>query len=112
MLGGCQSLHTNSMDETYALPTEEAATVALRTQQIIAHETGVTDTVDPLGGAYFIEALTDRIEADADAYISKIDEMGGMLVGDRARLPDAGDRRTRAIGISSSSRPGRRWSSA
>jgi len=80
VLGGCQSLHTNSMDETYALPTEEAATVALRTQQIIAHESGVTDTVDPLGGAYFVEALTDRIEAEADAYIRKIDEMGGMLV--------------------------------
>jgi len=80
VLGGCQSLHTNSMDETYALPTEEAATVALRTQQIIAHETGVTSTVDPLGGAYFVEALTDRIEAEAHAYITKIDEMGGMLV--------------------------------
>ena len=79
VLGGCQSLHTNSMDETYALPTEGAATVALRTQQIIAHETGVTNTVDPLGGAYFVEALTDRIEADAQAYISKIDDMGGML---------------------------------
>jgi len=80
VLGGCQSLHTNSMDETYALPTEEAATVALRTQQIIAHETGVTHTVDPLGGAYFVEALTDRIEAEAHAYITTIDEMGGMLV--------------------------------
>ncbi|HYM70592.1 MAG TPA: methylmalonyl-CoA mutase family protein [bacterium] len=80
VLGGCQSLHTNSMDETYALPTEAAATVALRTQQIIAHESGVTDTVDPLGGAYFVEALTDRVEAEADAYIRKIDEMGGMLV--------------------------------
>jgi len=79
VLGGCQSLHTNSLDETYALPTEEAATLALRTQQIIAHETGVTNTVDPVGGAYFIEALTDRIEADAAAYIRTIDELGGML---------------------------------
>jgi len=79
VLGGCQSLHTNSLDETYALPTEEAATLALRTQQIIAHETGVTNTVDPAGGAYFIEALTDRIEVDAAAYIRTIDEMGGML---------------------------------
>src|SRR5579883_2390799 len=79
VLGGCQSLHTNSMDETYALPTEDAVTVALRTQQIIAHETGVTHTVDPLGGAYAVEALTDRIEAEADAYIRKIDDMGGML---------------------------------
>jgi len=80
VLGGCQSLHTNSMDETYALPTEDAVTVALRTQQIIAHESGVTNTVDPLGGAYFVEALTDRIEAEAEAYIRTIDEMGGMLV--------------------------------
>jgi methylmalonyl-CoA mutase N-terminal domain/subunit len=79
VLGGCQSLHTNSLDETYALPTEEAATLALRTQQIIAHETGVANTVDPAGGAYFIEALTDRVEADAGAYIRTIDEMGGML---------------------------------
>ncbi len=79
VLGGCQSLHTNSMDETYALPTEDAVTVALRTQQIIAHEAGVTHTVDPLGGAYAVEALTDRIEAEADAYIRKIDDMGGML---------------------------------
>ena len=79
VLGGCQSLHTNSLDETYALPTEEAATLALRTQQIIAHETGVTNTVDPVGGAYFIEALTDRIEADATAYIRTIDDLGGML---------------------------------
>ncbi len=79
VLGGCQSLHTNSLDETYALPTEEAATLALRTQQLIAHETGVTNTVDPAGGAYFIEALTDRVEADAAAYIKTIDEMGGML---------------------------------
>ena len=79
VLGGTQSLHTNSMDETYALPTEEAVTLALRTQQIIAHESGVTNTVDPLGGAYFVEHLTDRMEAEAGAYIKKIDEMGGML---------------------------------
>jgi methylmalonyl-CoA mutase, N-terminal domain len=79
VLGGAQSLHTNSMDETYALPTAEAVTLALRTQQVIAHETGVTHTVDPLGGAYFIEHLTNRMEAEADAYITKIDDMGGML---------------------------------
>ncbi len=79
VLGGAQSLHTNSMDETYALPTEEAVTVALRTQQIIAYESGVTDTVDPLGGSYYVEAFTDRLEAEASAYIKKIDEMGGML---------------------------------
>jgi methylmalonyl-CoA mutase N-terminal domain/subunit len=79
VLGGCQSLHTNSMDETYALPTEEAVTVALRTQQIIAHESGAANTVDPLGGSYFVEALTDRLEAEASEYIRRIDEMGGML---------------------------------
>ena len=65
VLGGTQSLHTNSFDETLALPTEEAVTVALRTQQIIAEETGVTNTVDPLGGSYFVEALTDRMEGEA-----------------------------------------------
>ncbi len=79
VLGGTQSLHTNSMDETYALPTEEAVTVALRAQQIIAHESGVAGTVDPLGGAYFVEALTHRVEAEADAYIKKIDDLGGMV---------------------------------
>jgi len=79
VLGGTQSLHTNSMDETLALPTEEAATVALRTQQIIAYESGVVDTPDPLGGSYFIEALTDRIEKEAMTYIRRIDEMGGII---------------------------------
>ena len=79
VLGGAQSLHTNSMDETLALPTEDAVTLALRTQQVIAYETGVTGTVDPLGGAYFVEALTERMEAEAGAYIKRIDDMGGML---------------------------------
>jgi methylmalonyl-CoA mutase, N-terminal domain len=79
VLGGVQSLHTNSMDETMALPTEEAVTVAIRTQQIIAEETGVTNTVDPLGGSYAVEALTDRMEREAMDYIRRIDEMGGML---------------------------------
>src|SRR6267378_6464261 len=79
VLGGTQSLHTNSMDETLALPTEEAATVALRTQQIIAHETGVTNVVDPFGGSYFVEALTDRMEEEATAYLRRIDEMGGII---------------------------------
>ena len=79
VLGGVQSLHTNSMDETLALPTEQSVMVALRTQQIIAEETGVTNTIDPLGGSYAIEALTDRMEREATEYISKIDEMGGML---------------------------------
>lgn len=76
VLGGCQSLHTDSMDETLGLPTEQAVTVALRTQQILAHETGVTRTTDPLGGSYFLEALTDKVEAEALAYIDEIDNMG------------------------------------
>ena len=76
VLGGCQSLHTDSMDETLGLPTEQAVTVALRTQQILAHETGVTRTTDPLGGSYFMEALTDKVEAEALAFIEEIDNMG------------------------------------
>ena len=81
MLGGCQSLHTNSMDETLGLPTETAVRVALRTQQILAHETGVHRTVDPLGGSWYVEALTDRMETDANAMIREIDEMGGVVEG-------------------------------
>ena len=79
VLGGAQSLHTNSYDETWALPTEEAVTVALRTQQIIAEETGVPLTIDPLGGSYYLETLTDRMEEAAWAYIRKIDELGGIV---------------------------------
>ncbi len=79
VLGGTQSLHTNSLDETYALPTEDAVTIALRTQQIIAEETGVAATIDPLGGSFYLESLTNRIEADAAAYIDRIDAMGGMV---------------------------------
>jgi len=79
VLGGTQSLHTNSYDEALALPTEEAVRIALRTQQIIAHETGVVSTIDPLGGSYFVEALTDRMEQDAYAYFRRIDELGGMV---------------------------------
>lgn len=79
VLGGTQSLHTNSLDETYALPTEEAVTIALRTQQIVAHETGVANTVDPLGGSYFVEWMTNKLEAEALDYIRRIDDMGGML---------------------------------
>ena len=79
VLGGTQSLHTNSLDEAWALPTEFAATIALRTQQIIAHETGVTNTVDPLGGSYFVETLTNEIEQGAWEYIRRIDSMGGMV---------------------------------
>jgi methylmalonyl-CoA mutase N-terminal domain/subunit len=79
VLGGTQSLHTNALDEALALPTEEAATLALRTQQIIAHETSVTDVVDPLGGSYFVESLTGQLEKDALAYFETIDGMGGMV---------------------------------
>jgi methylmalonyl-CoA mutase N-terminal domain/subunit len=87
VLGGTQSLHTNSMDETLALPTEESVTVALRTQQIIAHETGVASTVDPLGGSYFVEALTDEIERYAWEYIRRIDDLGGMVAAVEAGFP-------------------------
>jgi methylmalonyl-CoA mutase N-terminal domain/subunit len=79
VLGGCQSLHTNSMDEALALPTEDAALIALRTQQIIAHETGAANTIDPVAGSYAIEHLTDAIEKGALAYIQKIDSLGGTL---------------------------------
>ena len=79
VLGGTQSLHTNSLDEAWALPTEFAATIALRTQQIIAHETGVTNTVDPLGGSYFVEAMTNEVEQAAWDYVRRIDAMGGMV---------------------------------
>jgi len=79
VMGGTQSLHTNSLDEAWALPTEFAATIALRTQQIIAHETGVTNTVDPLGGSYFVETLTNEVARGAWEYIDRIDAMGGMV---------------------------------
>ena len=79
VLGGTQSLHTNGRDEALALPTEHSVEIALRTQQIIAHESGVADTVDPLGGAYYIEWLTDEIERQALAYIEHIDALGGAL---------------------------------
>ena len=79
VLGGTQSLHTNSMDEALSLPTENAARIALRTQQVIAHESGVADTVDPLAGSYAIEEMTTQLEKLAVEYIEKIDAMGGML---------------------------------
>ena len=87
VLGGTQSLHTNSYDEALALPTEEAVQIALRTQQIIAHETGVANTIDPLGGSYFVEALTDEIEAKAYAYFAEIDELGGMVEAVKRNYP-------------------------
>jgi methylmalonyl-CoA mutase N-terminal domain/subunit len=80
-------LHTNSFDEALALPTEQAVRVALRTQQIIAHETGVANTIDPLGGSYFVEALTDRMEQQAYEYFAKIDELGGMVQAVKRGFP-------------------------
>jgi methylmalonyl-CoA mutase N-terminal domain/subunit len=79
VLGGTQSLHTNSFDEALALPTEQAAKIALRTQQVIGHETGVTHTVDPMGGSYYVEALTNEVEERAWAYVERIDRMGGAV---------------------------------
>jgi methylmalonyl-CoA mutase, N-terminal domain len=87
VLGGTQSLHTNSFDEALALPTEGAVRLALRTQQIIAHETGVTNTVDPLGGSYFVERLTDEMEEAAYAYFARIDELGGMVEAVKTGFP-------------------------
>jgi methylmalonyl-CoA mutase, N-terminal domain len=87
VLGGTQSLHTNSYDEALALPTEEAVTIALRTQQVIAHETGVASTVDPLGGSYFVEALTDQMEQQTYEYFAKIDELGGMVQSVKRNYP-------------------------
>jgi methylmalonyl-CoA mutase, N-terminal domain len=87
VLGGTQSLHTNSYDEALALPTEEAVRVALRTQQIIAHETGVTNTIDPLGGSWFVESLTNRMEEAAYEYFRRIDELGGMVEAVKRNFP-------------------------
>jgi len=89
VLGGTNSLHTNSLDETYAIPTEEAAAIALRTQQILAEETGVANTIDPLAGSYFVEALTDQMEQQAWKYIQRIDEMGGMVTAVERGYPQA-----------------------
>ena len=118
VLGGTQSLHTNSHDEALALPSEEAVRVALRTQQVIAHETGVTNTIDPLGGSYFVESLTDRMEALAYEYFAKIDELGGMVEAVKRGFPQreiadaafdaAASSTTRASASSSASTPTRR----
>jgi methylmalonyl-CoA mutase N-terminal domain/subunit len=87
VFGGTNSLHTNSLDETLALPTERAARIALRTQQIIAHESGVTNTVDPLGGSFYVEELTDRMEKGCFEYFDKIDQFGGMVEAIEAGFP-------------------------
>jgi methylmalonyl-CoA mutase N-terminal domain/subunit len=87
VLGGTQSLHTNSYDEALALPTEDAVRIALRTQQVIAHETGAANTIDPLGGSYHLEAVTNRIEAEAYDYFRRIDELGGMVEAIKQNFP-------------------------
>jgi methylmalonyl-CoA mutase N-terminal domain/subunit len=87
VLGGTQSLHTNSYDEALALPTEQAVEIAVRTQQVLAYESGVCNTIDPLGGSYFIEALTDRMEQDAYDYFRRIDELGGMVEAIKSNFP-------------------------
>jgi methylmalonyl-CoA mutase, N-terminal domain len=89
VLGGTQSLHTNSRDEALTLPTEDSVRIALRTQQIVAHESGITETVDPLAGSYYVEALTDRIESEADEYIKKIDKIGGMIPAIESGYPQS-----------------------
>ena len=93
VLGGTQSLHTNSFDEALALPTENAVRIALRTQQVIAHETGVVNTIDPLGGSWYVEDLTNRLEAEAYDYFDRIRKLGGVIPGDRGELLPARDRR-------------------
>ena len=95
VLGGTQSLHTNSKDEALCLPTEESVRLALRTQQIIAHETGIASTVDPLGGSFYVEHLTDVIEAEARALIGRIEAMGGMVKAIESGFASAIDRRIR-----------------
>jgi methylmalonyl-CoA mutase N-terminal domain/subunit len=89
VLGGTQSLHTNSFDEALALPTEDAVRIALRTQQVIAHETGVVNAVDPLGGSYHVEQLTNELEAQAYAYFEQIEERGGMVEAVKQNFPQA-----------------------
>ena len=111
VLGGTQSLHTNSYDEALALPTEEAVRVALRTQQVIAHETGVTNTIDPLGGSYFVEALTDQLEAHAYDVLRQDRRARRHGRGRQARLPAARDRRRR-LHAPAGVRPRRRGSSS
>ncbi|MGH2520610.1 MAG: methylmalonyl-CoA mutase family protein, partial [Chloroflexota bacterium] len=87
VLGGCQSLHTNALDEALALPTAEAATLALRTQQVIAYESGVTEVPDPLGGSYFLEKLTRDLQDGAEAYFRRLDAMGGMVAAVEQGFP-------------------------
>ena len=111
VLGGTQSLHTNSMDETLALPTEEAVQVALRTQQLLAYETGVPNVIDPLGGSYYVEALTDKLEREAEEMFTEIEEHGRRGAGDRAGVVPAAHRASRPRGSSGRSSSAGGWSS-
>ena len=104
VLGGTQSLHTNSFDEALALPTEDAVRIALRTQQVIAHETGVVNTIDPLGGSYYVEQLTNELERQAYDYFDRIEKLGGVVAGDQGELLPARDRRGRRSATSRRSR--------
>jgi len=102
VLGGTQSLHTNSMDETLALPTEHSVRIALRTQQLLAHESGVANTIDPLGGSYFVEGLTDQLEAEAEEIFQQIDDLGGVVPGIETgwfqrRIADSARRQQREV---------------
>ena len=102
VLGGTQSLHVNSKDEALGLPTEESAALALRTQQVLAHESGVADTIDPLAGSYYVERLTDTVEAAADAYLRRIDELGGAVAAieagfQRGEIEDAAYRHLQLV---------------
>ena len=111
VLGGAQSLHTNSRDEALALPTEEAARLALRTQQILAYESGVTETPDPLAGSYYVESLTNELEAAAWSYLDEIEAMGGTLARDRGRASSSARSRRPPTGSSGRSRRATRSSS-
>ena len=106
VLGGTQSLHTNARDEALALPTAEAARLALRTQQILAYESGVTETPDPLAGSYYVESLTDQLEAAANDYLAEIEALGGTLAAIEAGYPAAPDPGSRVPGRSARSRTG------
>ena len=106
VLGGCQSLHTNSMDETLALPSEHAVTLALRTQQVLAYETGVTNTVDPLGGSYFVETLTRQMQHEADDYFERIERAGRHDRGHRSAASSAARSPRPPLPISARSTPG------
>jgi len=98
VLGGTQSLHTNSRDEALCLPTEDSVRIALRTQQIIAHESGVADTIDPLAGSYMVESMTSEIEGKALEYINKIDSLGGVVKATEAGLLSSGAHSARVRG--------------